>query len=91
MRWHVASSYPKTLDTLIRAVDTVVKRVAELTGNKFQVKVLGLCEILPVLRVLDALKNATVECCQAVSYFCIGKNPEFGFGTALAFGLNTRQ
>jgi TRAP-type mannitol/chloroaromatic compound transport system substrate-binding protein len=36
VKWRLASSYPKTLDTLIGACDLVSRRVAELTGNKFQ-------------------------------------------------------
>ena len=91
VRWRLASSYPKNLDTLIGAVDLVSRRVAELTGNKFQIKVFGPGEIVPALQVLDAVQNATVECGQSASYFYIGKNPAFGFGTALPFGLNTRQ
>ena len=47
VRWRLASSYPKTLDTLIGAVDLVAKRVAELTGNRFQIKVFGPGEIVP--------------------------------------------
>jgi TRAP-type mannitol/chloroaromatic compound transport system substrate-binding protein len=91
VRWRLASSYPKNLDTLIGAVDLVSRRVAELTGNKFQIKVFGPGEIVPALQVLDAVQNATVECGQSASYFYIGKNPAFGFGTALPFGLNARQ
>ena len=91
VRWRLASSYPKNLDTLIGAVDLVSRRVAELTSNKFQIKVFGPGEIVPALQVLDAVQNATVECGQTASYFYIGKNPAFGFGTALPFGLNTRQ
>lgn len=91
VRWRLASSYPKNLDTLIGAVDLVARRVAELTSNRFQIKVFGPGEIVPALQVLDAVQNSTVECGQSASYFYIGKNPAFGFGTALPFGLNARQ
>ena len=37
IRWRLASSYPKNLDTLVGAVDLLSKRVAELTDNKFQI------------------------------------------------------
>ena len=91
VKWRLASSYPKTLDTLIGAVDLVSKRVAELTGGKFQIQVFGPGEIVPALQVLDAVQNNTVECGHSASYFYIGKNPAFGFGTALPFGMNARQ
>lgn len=91
VKWRLASSYPKTLDTLIGACDLMSRRVAELTGNKFQIQVFGPGEIVPALQVFDAVQNGTVECGQTASYFYIGKNPAFGFGTAMPFGLNTRQ
>ena len=91
VKWRLASSYPKTLDTLIGAVEMVSRRVAELTSNKFQIRVFGPGEIVPALQVLDAVQNGTVECGHSASYFYIGKNPAFGFGTALPFGLNSRQ
>ena len=62
VRWRLASSDPKTLDTLIGSVDLVAKRVAELTSNRYQIKVFGSGEIVPALQVLDAVQNATAEC-----------------------------
>src|SRR5689334_16257522 len=79
VKWRLASSYPKTLDTLIGAVELVSKRVAELTSGRFQIQVFGPGEIVPALQVLDAVQNNTVECGHSASYFYIGKNPAFGF------------
>ncbi len=42
------------------------------------------------LQVLDAVQSGTVDAGHTASYFYIGKDPAFGFGTALPFGLNTR-
>jgi hypothetical protein len=91
VKWRLASSYPKTLDTLIGAVEMVSKRVSELTANRFQIQVFGPGEIVPALQVFDAVQNGTVEAGHTASYFYIGKNPAFGFGTAMPFGMNTRQ
>jgi TRAP-type mannitol/chloroaromatic compound transport system substrate-binding protein len=41
--------------------------------------------------VLDAVKDGTVECGHAASYWYIGKDPALAFDTALPFGLNSRQ
>ena len=46
-------------------------------------------ELMPPLQVLDAVQAGSVECGQSASYFYIGKDPAFGFGTALPFGLNS--
>ena len=37
IRWRLASSYPKSLDTIYGAVDMMTKRVAELTEGKFKI------------------------------------------------------
>lgn len=90
IRWRLASSYPKSLDTIYGAVDMMTKRVAELTDGKFKISLHAAGELLPPLQVLDGVQNGTIEAGHSASYFYIGKDPTFGFGTALPFGLNTR-
>ncbi|MCR5864413.1 TRAP transporter substrate-binding protein [Aquincola sp. J276] len=90
IRWRLASSYPKTLDTIYGAVDLAVKRVAELTDGRFRISLHGAGELVPPLQVLDAVMDGTVEAGHSASYFYIGRDPAFGFGTAMPFGLNTR-
>jgi TRAP-type mannitol/chloroaromatic compound transport system substrate-binding protein len=90
VRWRIASSYPKTLDTIYGAVDMTVKRVGELTDGRFRITLHGAGELVPPLQVLDAAIDGTVEAGHSASYFYIGRDPAFGFGTAMPFGLNTR-
>lgn len=90
LRWRIASSYPKSLVTIYGAMELFAKRVGELTGGKFVISVHAAGEIAPALQVLDAAQNGTVEAGHTASYFFIGKDPAFGFGTALPFGLNAR-
>jgi len=90
IRWRIASSYPKTLDTIYGAMHMVTQRVAELTDNRFKISLHAAGELVPPLQVLDAVQNGTVEAGHSASYFYIGKDPAFGFGTALPFGLNAR-
>jgi TRAP-type mannitol/chloroaromatic compound transport system substrate-binding protein len=91
IRWRLASSFPKSLDTLFGGAEFFCKRVAELTGNRFQIRAFAGGEIVPALQVLDAVQNGTIECGQTASYYYTGKNPAFAFDTTLPFGLNTRQ
>ncbi len=91
VKWRLASSFPKSLDTIYGGADVIAKRVAQLTGNKFQIQVFAAGEIVPGLQVLDATQNGTVECCHTVPYYFVGKDPTFGFGACMPFGLNTRQ
>ena len=91
VRWRLAASWPKALDTLYGGCEFFCKRVAEITDNRFQIQPFAAGEIVPGLQVLDAVSNGTVEIGNTALYYYWGKNPAFTFGTALPFGLNTRQ
>src|SRR5215472_14482617 len=91
LKWRLASSFPKSLDTIYGAGEDFAKRVAALTDNKFQIRVFAAGEIVPGLQVVDAVQNETVECGHTASYYYVGKDPTFAFDTAVPFGLNTRQ
>ena len=90
VRWRIASSYPKSLVSIYGAMEMVTKRVGELTGGRFNVSLHAAGELAPALQVLDAVQNGSIEAGHTASYFYIGKDPAFGFGTALPFGLATR-
>ncbi|HEY8566228.1 MAG TPA: TRAP transporter substrate-binding protein [Beijerinckiaceae bacterium] len=91
VRWRMASSYPKTLDTLYGAGAQIAKRVAQATDNRFQIQVFAAGELVGGLQVLDAVQNGTVECGYTLSSFYIGKDPTFMFEGSVPFGLNTRH
>ena len=67
------------------------KAIADLSDQKFQISVFGPGEIVPAFQVFDAVANNTVEMGNSASYYYIGKDLAFAFGTAVPFGLNTRQ
>ncbi len=90
-RWRLASSFPKSLDTIYGAAETLSKRVAALTGGKFQIRVFAGGELVPGLQVLDAVGNGTAECGHSAGYYYVGKNLALAFDTAVPFGLTARQ
>jgi TRAP-type mannitol/chloroaromatic compound transport system substrate-binding protein len=91
IRWRLASSFPKSLDTIYGAAEVLAKRVEAVTQGKFQIRVHAGGEIVPGLQVLDAVQQGTVECGHSASYYYVGKNMAFAFDTALPFGLTARQ
>lgn len=91
VKWRLTSSFPKSLDTLYGSAEVFAKAVAEATDNRFQIQVFAAGEIVPGLQVADAVSNGTVEMGQTASYYYIGKDPTFAFGTAVPFGLNSRM
>ena len=91
LKWRLTSSFPKSLDTLWGGAERLARIVAEATDNKFQIHAFAAGEIVPGLQVVDAVQNGTVEMGQTASYYYFGKDPTFALGTAVPFGLNTRQ
>jgi TRAP-type mannitol/chloroaromatic compound transport system substrate-binding protein len=91
IRWRLTSSFPKSLDTIFGAAETFSRAVSEATDGKFQIQVFAGGEIVPPLQALDAVQNGTVEACHTCMYYYWGKDATFAFGTAVPFGLNSRQ
>lgn len=91
LRWRITSSFPKSLDTLHGAAEHLVRRVAELTDNRFQIQLFAAGEIVPGLQVLDATQAGTVEMAWTTAYYNWGKDSAFTFGTAIPFGFNARM
>src|SRR5499427_8079705 len=91
IKWRCTSSFPKSLDTLYGAIEVFAKAVAEATDNRFQIQTFAAGEIVPGLQALDAVSNGTVEMAHTSSYYYVGKDPTFAFGTAVPFGLNSRM
>jgi len=91
IHWRLASSFPKSLDTIYGGAEVLAKRLDEITGGKFQIRVFAGGEIVPGLQVLDAVQNGTVECGHSASYYYVGKNKTFAFDCAIPFGLTSRM
>ncbi|CCG41777.1 TRAP transporter substrate-binding protein [Magnetospirillum molischianum] len=91
IKWRLASSFPKSLETLFGTGEYITRRVAEATDGKFQIRSFAAGELVPGLQVLDTVQAGTVECGHTVSYYYVGKDPTFGFESTMPFGTNTRQ
>nr|WP_280114161.1 twin-arginine translocation signal domain-containing protein [Bosea sp. LC85] len=89
--WRLASSYPKSLDTLYGACTHLSEAVAAVTDGKFKIQVFATGEIVPALQVADAVTTGTVEMGHSGSYFYSGKDTAFAFGTVIPWGPNSRQ
>jgi len=91
VKWRMAASWPKSLDTLFGGCEFIAKRVAASTNNKFQIQTFAGGEIVPAFGVVDAVQNGTVQCAHTAPYYFFGKDPTFAFGCAIPFGTNYRQ
>jgi TRAP-type mannitol/chloroaromatic compound transport system substrate-binding protein len=91
VRWRLASSFPKALDTIYGAAEVFSKQVAAATGGKFQISVHAAGELMPAFGVLDGVQAGTVECAHTAPYYFFGKDPTFAMSCAIPFGFNSRQ
>ncbi len=91
VRWRIAASFPKSLDTIYGSGEMFAKTVKALSGGKFEVSVHAGGELMPAFGVVDAVQNGTVEMALTAPYYFTGKDPIFAFGCAVPFGLTARQ
>ncbi len=91
VRWRLASSFPKALDTIYGAAEVFAKNVTAMSGGRFVVTVHPAGELVPAFGVVDAVQQATVECAHTAPYYFFGKDDTFAMDCAIPFGLNSRQ
>jgi TRAP-type mannitol/chloroaromatic compound transport system substrate-binding protein len=91
IRWRVASSFPKSLDTIFGAAEVFAQKVRQLSGGKFEVSVHAAGELMPAFGVVDGVEKGTVEAAHTAPYYFFGKDETFAIGGAIPFGLNSRQ
>jgi TRAP-type mannitol/chloroaromatic compound transport system substrate-binding protein len=90
INWRLASSFPKSLDTIYGGAEVLSKYVSEATDGNFQIQVFAAGELVPGLQAADAAAAGTVEAAHTVSYYYWGKDPVWALGAAVPFALNAR-
>jgi len=91
IRWRLASSFPKSLDTIFGCAEKLAETVKAQTGGKFEISVHPGGELMPAFGVIDALQGDSIDMAQTAAYYFSGKDPIFSFSTAVPFGLTMRQ
>jgi len=91
VRWRLASSFSRSLDTIYGASEVLAERVKTLTDGNFQIRTYPGGELVPSLEVLGSVQNGTVDMGHSASYYFIGKNPALAFDATVPFGLTARQ
>lgn len=91
VRWRLASSFPRSLDTIFGSAEMLSKTVKALSGGKFEISAHPAGELMPAFGVVDALQGDTLEMAQTAAYYFTGKDPIFAFSCAVPFGLTARQ
>jgi TRAP-type mannitol/chloroaromatic compound transport system substrate-binding protein len=72
VRWRLASSFPKALDTIYGGAEVFAKAVNAMSGGKFVISVHAGGELMPAFGVVDGVQNGTVECAHTAPYYFFG-------------------
>jgi len=91
VNWRLASSFPKSLDTIYGGADQFSRMVEAVTAGRFKITVAGPGEIVPPLGTFEAVQKGTLECTHTAGYYFLNINKALAFDTTLPFGLNQRQ
>ena len=91
LEWEMPTSWPLALDTIYGGAVIFAETLNALTGGRFNVIPKPGGEVAPPLEVLNVVEQGAYNIGHTASYYYIGKHPATAFGTALPFGLNSRQ
>ncbi len=91
IRWRLASSFPKSVDTLWGFSETVSKMVDDMSGGRFKISTHSSGELVPPFGVVDAVQNGSVDMTHTAPYYFSGKSVVFALASGIPFGFNARQ
>ena len=91
VRWRLASSFPKSLDTIYGGAETFARHVGQVSGGKFEVRVFAAGDLMPAFSVVDGVQSGAIDAAHTAPYYFFGKDDTFAIGGAIPFGLNSRQ
>ena len=74
--WRCTWSFPKALDIIYGAAQTMADYVRASTDGNFNIQVFAAGEIVPGLQAADAAAAGTVEACHTASYYYWGKESD---------------
>jgi len=86
VRWRLASSFPKSLDTIYGAAEVFAQKVKALSSGKFDISVHAAGELTPAFGVVDAVQQGAVDAAHTAPYYFFGKDETFAIGGAIPFG-----
>src|SRR5438309_9248909 len=68
IRWRIASSFPRSLDTIFGAAEVFAKKMGDMSGGKLQISTHAAGELMPAFGVVDGVQNAPVEVAHTAPY-----------------------
>jgi TRAP-type mannitol/chloroaromatic compound transport system substrate-binding protein len=91
VRWRCTTGVPRALDTIFDTAADAAQRISDATGGRFVMSVAPAGEIVPMPQAVEAVAGGTIEAAHVYAAWYTGRDPTWAFGTAIPFGMNTRQ
>lgn len=90
--WQMPTSWPGSLiGTIGAGAQIFADEMLKMTGGRFKVTPRVAGEIVGGLEVLPTVRDGGAEAGHTASYYYVGLSPATQFGTAVPFGLTSRQ
>ena len=90
--WQMTTSWPGSLiGTIGAGAQIFADELLKISGGKFKITPRVAGEIVGGLEVLPTVRDGGVEAGHTASYYYVGISPVTQFGTAVPFGLTSRQ
>jgi TRAP-type mannitol/chloroaromatic compound transport system substrate-binding protein len=87
----MATSWPTGLVTIFGGAQKFEQEVSRLTGGRLTINAKPAGEIVGGLEVLTAVRDGGAQAGHTAAYYYTGENSATQFGTAVPFGLTSRQ
>lgn len=92
LEWQMPTSWPGSLiGTIGAGAQIFADEVAKITGGKFKITPRVAGELVGGLDVLPTVRDGGAQAGHTASYYYVGLSPVMQFGTAVPFGLTSRQ
>ncbi|MCF8041654.1 MAG: TRAP transporter substrate-binding protein [Desulfarculaceae bacterium] len=88
IKWKMVTTWPPKLPYLQTGAVRLAKRVKEMSGGQFDIKVYAAGELIPAFGSFEAVSNGTVQAGSGAAYYWAGKTPAAQWFAAVPFGLN---
>lgn len=87
----MVTSWPKNFPGLGTAPEHFAKILTEATDGRISVRVFAGGELVPPLKVNDAVQEGTADLYHSCEYYFMGKSKAYGFFTAVPLGLTAPE
>ena len=92
LEWQMPTSWPGSLiGTIGAGAQIFADELAKMTGGKFVITPRVAGELVGGLEVLPTVRDGGAQAGHTASYYYVGVNSATQFGTAVPFGLTSRQ